>query len=175
MQLPPRRDASPTSRADDGAAMVEFAFVGLILAVFLFGIINMGVLLSFKQNMTQAASESARAAIPVVNDTTTPQDERYIVVDDTLNRTVGEFDQACNVDGLTCERKVHDCAANTDDYAAIVENLNADPACVTVRIEFDNTGGNRIMPAFPLIASFEPKTMSSQTTSRLVPVPQLTP
>ena len=172
--------------------MVEFAFVGVLLVVLLFGIINMGVLLSFKQNLTQAASESARSGIAVQNDTAndTPSntaaepfnDERYIVVDKTLNDTVGDHDKSCctpgestgspgfsSVGGMTCLRKIHDCAASTDDFTAIaVDRVDGD--CLTVRIEFDNTGSNRIMPAFPLIAALEPDTMSSQTTIRLVPV-----
>ncbi|MFP5322298.1 MAG: TadE/TadG family type IV pilus assembly protein [Acidimicrobiia bacterium] len=170
--------------------MVEFAFVGVLLVVLLFGIINMGVLLSFKQNLTQAASESARAGIAVENDdsdnttdgtTSEPySDERYEVVDDALNDTLGDHDKTCGtpgqdlgtaipVAGVTCLRKIHDCGANTDDYAAITaDRVTGD--CLTVRIVYDNTGSNRLMPAFPLIAAMEPDTMSSQTTVRLVPV-----
>ena len=58
--MSPARPRAP-HRPESGAAMVEFAFVGVLLVVLLFGIINMGVLLSFKQNLTQAASESARS------------------------------------------------------------------------------------------------------------------
>jgi Flp pilus assembly protein TadG len=172
--------------------MVEFAFVGVLLVVLLFGIINMGVLLSFKQNLTQAASESARAGIAVrnntANDTTANtaaepyNDERYIVVDKALNDTVDDHDKSCgtpgesttstgfvSVGGMRCLRKIHLCSANTDDFAAITPNRAAGD-CLTVRIEYDNTGSNRLMPAFPLIAAMEPETMSSQTTIRLVPV-----
>jgi len=175
-----------------GAAMVEFAFVGVLLVVLLFGIINMGVLLSFKQNLTQAASESARAGIAVQNDdsdNTTDgtaaepfSDERYEVIDETLNDTVDDHDKSCgqpgesavspgftSVGGMTCLRKIHDCGQSTDDFALIaVDRAGGD--CLTVRITYDNTGSNRIMPAFPLIAALEPDTMSSQTTIRLVPV-----
>lgn len=172
--------------------MVEFAFVGVLLVVLLFGIINMGVLLSFKQNLTQAASESARAGIAVRLDptddtaTTTAQepwdDERYEIVDQALNDTVSDHDKSCgqpgesatspgtsSVGGMTCLRKIHLCSEPTDDFDLIaVDRASGD--CLTVRIVFDNTGSNRIMPAFPLIAAMEPDTMSSQTTIRLVPV-----
>lgn len=171
--------------------MVEFAFVGVLLVVLLFGIINMGVLLSFKQNLTQAASESARAGIAVALDTTndTPantavepfSDERYAVVDKALNDTVADHDKSCgqprewsatptSTDGMTCLRKIHDCAdPNIDDFELIVPD-RADGDCLTVRIVYDNRGSARLMPAFPLIAAMEPDTMSSQTTIRLVPV-----
>jgi Flp pilus assembly protein TadG len=166
--------------------MVEFAFVGVLLVVLLFGIINMGVLLSFKQNLTQAASESARAGIAVVNDTSNDtasepyNDERYIVVDQALNDTVADHDKSCgqpgeyehsatSVGGMTCLRKIHDCSADTSNFAAISpDRANGD--CLTVRITYDNRGPHRLMPAFPLIAMLEPDTMSSQTTIRLVPV-----
>lgn len=178
-------------RRDDGAAMVEFAFVGVLLVVLLFGIINMGVLLSFKQNLTQAASESARAGIAVVNDdtdntsdgtTSEPfSDERYEVVGAALNDTLADHDKSCgvageskmtaaSVSGVVCLRKIHACSASTADFAAITANRAAGD-CLTVRIEYSNSGPHRIMPAFPLIAALEPDTMSSQTTVRLVPVP----
>lgn len=166
--------------------MVEFAFVGVLLVVLLFGIINMGVLLSFKQNLTQAASESARAVVGVADDPDTTSavhpydDERYEVVDQALEDTVGDHDQTCGTPGedtstavpgggLTCLRKIHDCAADTSVFAAITPDRTTG-RCLTVRIIFDNSGSNRLMPAFPLIANLEPDTMSSQTTVRLVPV-----
>lgn len=166
--------------------MVEFAFVGVLLVVLLFGIINMGVLLSFKQNLTQAASESARAVIAVAEDGDPLNgDERYQAVDEALNDTIADHDQSCGTPaetetaavpagGITCVRKIHACAANTDDFAAIAPDT-ANGGCLTVKIIFDNTGSNRLMPAFPLIASLEPDRMSSQTTVRLVPVPALNP
>ena len=144
------------------------------------------------QNLTQAASESARAGIADVNDdddnstdgtASEPfSDERYEVVDLALNDTVDDHDKSCgqpgeseaspgfsSVGGMTCLRKIHDCGQSTDDFAAIaVDRAGGD--CLTVRIAFDNTGSNRFMPAFPLIAALEPDTMSSQTTIRLVPV-----
>lgn len=45
--------------------MVEFAFVGILLFVLLFGIVNFGVLLSAKNQITQAANEGARAGVSV--------------------------------------------------------------------------------------------------------------
>lgn len=45
-----------------GAAAVEFALVVPLLLVFLFGIISYGYMLSFRQSISQAAAEGARAA-----------------------------------------------------------------------------------------------------------------
>lgn len=176
--MPTARHRAP-HRRDDGAAMVEFAFVGVLLVVLLFGIINMGVLLSFKQNLTQAASESARAVVGVPDDDTTPADERYAVVDAALQDTVSDHDKTCGTPGetkasavpaggMTCLRMVHACGTTKVDYSTLTPAPGG--GCITVRVEFDNTGSNRIMPAFPLIAALEPETMSSQTTIRLAPV-----
>ena len=170
----------PQTRRDDGAAMVEFAFVGVLLVVLLFGIINMGVLLSFKQNLTQSASESARAAIGVKSDGDASNgDERYQVVDAALANTLADHDKSCGTPGetealaaptvgVTCLRMVHECGVTKVDYATL--SPDPDGGCVTVRLVYDNSGPHRIMPAFPLIAAMEPDSMSSQTTIRLVPV-----
>lgn len=45
--------------------MVEFAFVGVLLMLLLFGIVNFGVLLSVKNQVTQAANEGARSGVSV--------------------------------------------------------------------------------------------------------------
>ncbi|MDP3892583.1 TadE/TadG family type IV pilus assembly protein [Nocardioides sp.] len=50
-----RRDAS-------GAAAVEFALVVPLLLVIILGIISYGFMLSFRQSISQAAAEGARAA-----------------------------------------------------------------------------------------------------------------
>jgi len=56
-----------TIRRDDerGTSVVEFAMVSVPLLLLLFGIILFSVALSFKQSVTQAATEGARAAAPV--------------------------------------------------------------------------------------------------------------
>lgn len=49
-------------RCDRGAAAVEFAIVVPLLCLLIFGIISYGMMLSFRQNLSQAAAEGARAA-----------------------------------------------------------------------------------------------------------------
>ena len=61
------RDISNRSgcrRRDDerGTALVEFSISAALLLVLLFGIASYGYMLSFKQGLTQAAAEGARAA-----------------------------------------------------------------------------------------------------------------
>src|SRR5947208_1481923 len=48
-------------RGERGATLVEFSISASLLLLLLFGIISYGYVLSFKQGMTQAAAEGARA------------------------------------------------------------------------------------------------------------------
>jgi Flp pilus assembly protein TadG len=45
-----------------GAVLVEMALVVTFLSLVVFGIISFGILLGYRQNLTQAATEAARAA-----------------------------------------------------------------------------------------------------------------
>lgn len=164
--------------------MVEFAFVAVLFFTLLIGIISFGVLLAFKQNMTQAASESARASIAVEDDDTTPVDERKEVALSSMAASMGEFDRECDVTA-TCMVLVHDCdsAANfgtipdpqNSTAMALWQGPEPENTCLTARIEFTNSGSSRILPPFPIISAFEPDTLTSQTTVRLVAVSSVTP
>ena len=57
-------------RGDEGAALVEFALISILLLTLLFGIINFGLILSFRQDVTRAAAEGARGgavAVPLAS------------------------------------------------------------------------------------------------------------
>lgn len=49
-------------RSDRGAAALEFALVSVPLLYLVFGIIIFGIMLGFRQNVSQSAAEGARAA-----------------------------------------------------------------------------------------------------------------
>ncbi len=165
--------------------MVEFAFVMVLFFSLIFGIIDFGVLLAFKQNMTQSVSEAARASIAVVDDaSTTSTDERKDVALSSMEAAMTEFNRVCG-ETAYCLVAIHECDTEFDfdtikgeDRATLVKPVQApateplDP-CLSTHIEFDNTGDGRILPPFPIISSFEPDTLSSQTTVHLVPVPSL--
>jgi Flp pilus assembly protein TadG len=50
-------------RDEDGAEMVEFAFVVVLLIALLYGIVSYGLILSAQSTVTQAAADGARAGI----------------------------------------------------------------------------------------------------------------
>lgn len=158
-------------RTESGAAMVEFAFVGVLLILLLLGIVVMGLLLSFKQNITQAAAEGARSVVGVVDDPATPPptDERDTEVEATLNTVVAEYtDSGCGTSGISCQWKIHPCTADTSDFDLLLDDrLSNQPECITVRVEFANSGSTRLLPKIPLISNLEPETLASQSTGRL--------
>lgn len=175
-----RRGRNLTATNDErGTGLIEFAMVGLLFFTIIFGIISFGVLLTFKQNMTQAASESARASLAVVDkDTTSSVDERKDVAVLSMESALTEFDRECGTN-VKCLVVIHECNTDPDFTVALTQarpdlvKPNAseptDP-CLTSRVEYENRGDDRILPPFPIIAKFEPDGFSSQTTIRLAPV-----
>ncbi|HSP28344.1 MAG TPA: TadE/TadG family type IV pilus assembly protein [Ilumatobacteraceae bacterium] len=149
----------PQTRRDDGAAMVEFAFVGVLLVLLLTGLISFGLILSFKQNLTQAAAEGARAGAVA------PAGESAAHATAATENAVASFDRDCvdASDGLTCVPPlVTDCGETIDDG-------NDDPAvpnCITVRLEYDYDN-NPLLPKFPILANMYPKTMSASSTAQV--------
>lgn len=79
-----------------GAAAVEFALVVPLLVTLLFGIISYGYLLSFRQSVSQAAAEGARAAA-VAPATSDREAIAFAAIETTLDATCAAGD-----DSLSC-------------------------------------------------------------------------
>lgn len=127
-----RRREPHRSRGDDGAALVEFALVSILLFMLVFGIITYGLVLSFKQDMTRAAAEGARAgavALPV--GAQTPAEAATAAADNAVSEAVREFGGSFS--GTGCAREGMACGPAT------VGPCGAEPTrqCVTVHLEFD--------------------------------------
>lgn len=157
--MPSARSRAP-HRRDDGAAMVEFAFVGVLLVFFVLGIIHFGLLLSFKQDMTRAAAEGARAgavaATPAV---------AFAETEAATAEAVDGFDKDCSAaDGLTCNINLHPCAT------PVAEGTPSTPAstgdCVTVELVYDYDQ-HPLLPKIPLIAAMLPDTIRDTSVARL--------
>jgi Flp pilus assembly protein TadG len=149
---------SPARRArgDRGVAMVEFAFVMILLFTLIFGIIHFGYLFAFKSSMTQAVNDGARQAAVVEDDTSTVEDEREEAARDGLDTETGAFDKSCTdipdtSDGLTCSVSIAPC----DPL------VPAGAECLTAELDFDNTGDNQLLPAPPLIGGLIPDTLTA--------------
>lgn len=120
------------------------AIVVGLLAMFLFGIITFGIILSFKQSLTQASNEAARAAAVA---------PRSSAVDATpvtraraaANRVASGWGAECGKDGLTCSFVIAPCSNGTGTTS-----------CMTVVLRYDLAGHPRT-PVIPIVSSALPK------------------
>lgn len=154
-------------RGDGGAALVEFAFLAVLLCLLLFGIINFGLILSFKQDMTRAAAEGARAGAVVYR----PNDDdaeraaaTYAATRQATEQAVDGFNQECDVDGLACHINLHSCA--TDVAPGTPDNPSSTGDCVTVELVYDYDQ-HPLLPEIPLLSAVLPDTIRDRSVARL--------
>ena len=168
--LPANADTSvPTRRGDRGAAMVEFALVSLLLVLLVVGILNFGLILSFKQDVTRAAAEGARtgavAQPPGVVPPSAAADPRHVAATAGTEDAVEGFDKTCGVDGMDCDVIIHDC--DTVPVAGSVAYFdNGVDDCVTVELTYDYDSFPLIVEP-PILASVLPDTIRSKSVARL--------
>lgn len=135
-------------RAERGAALVEFSIVVVMLISLLFAMVSFGYILSFKQGITQAAAEGARTAAVA------PVGTAEAAATASADRSVGAFDQQCNVEGLNCNVTVAACAnAPTAD-------------CITVEMVYDYATFP-LLPPLPLISAILPDTLQSSAVAQV--------
>ena len=152
---------TPRARGDGGSAVLEFALISVLLFTLIFGIINFGLILSFKQDMTRAAAEGARAGAVAYPATTALADATA-----ATNEAVKGFSDrfatsGCATTGLTCNETVHDCGVATSGNAAI-------PDCVTVELIYDYENHPLLVPV-PLISAFLPTEIRAKSDARVNP------
>lgn len=117
-------------RDDRGAASVELAIILLPLMVLVFGIIGYGYMLSFRQAISQAAAEGARAA--AVTPAGLSNTDRELRALDAINRSVG-YGVDCSHPSMTCTVTfdaacgLHGCVSVALAYA-----YDADPLIPTL-------------------------------------------
>lgn len=146
-----------------GAALVEFSIVMVLLFTLLLGIITFGLVLSLKQTVTQAAAEGARSAVaafgaPVAADMNLRKADA-VARAEARAREVMDWVEQDHPGATTYEVDVHDCDGTVDTAAL--------PDCIRVRIVYDHTGDNRVVPSLPLIDAFLPSSISSQADVEL--------
>jgi Flp pilus assembly protein TadG len=170
------RGAHPGPRrghGDGGAAILEFTLVAVLLLTIVFGIINFGLILSFKQDMTRAAAEGARAgAVALPSTVFGVSDTRRLAAVAATDEAVAGFEKTCGADGLTCVVQIHDCNYSIlpGDHSPTPDSNgydnNALPDCVTVRLIYDYEAHPLLAPV-PMIAAFLPDEVSAKSVVRL--------
>ncbi|MEO7427928.1 MAG: TadE/TadG family type IV pilus assembly protein [Acidimicrobiales bacterium] len=153
----PRPDAR-RCRDDAGTAILEFTLVAVLLLTIVFGIINFGLILSFKQDMTRAAAEGARAAAVAY-----PASTAVATATTATQQAVQGFNKSCNSGGLTCLIRQHDCS---ETVLPDVADNPLDPNCVQVDLTYDYAGHPLLVPV-PLIAPFLQKEIRATSDARV--------
>jgi Flp pilus assembly protein TadG len=146
-----------------GATLVEFSLIMVLLFTLLLGIISFGLILSLKQTITQGASEGARAAVaafgtPLATDMDARKADAVARAEARAREVMGWVEDD-HPGATTYEVEVHDCDGPADTAAV--------PDCIRVRIVYDHTGDNRVVPALPLIDALLPSRISSQADVEL--------
>ena len=104
MGLSTERDGR-RARGDQGVALVEFSFVMVLLFTIVFGIIHYGLILSFKQDMTRAAAEAARAgAVAMPADHANVEAQAQAAADEAAKEFGGSTwsNDGCSRAGMSC-------------------------------------------------------------------------
>jgi len=152
----PRSDerAMRRGRGEEGAALLEFALVGVLLCTLIFGIIGFGEMLSFKQDLTRAAAEGARGGA-VAYPSTGAQSKAVA----GTNAAVGSFGKTCGTGGLTCTiPATYDC----DGAGA------GTTKCVSVELSYDYEH-HPLIANLPFVSVFMPKTLTAKSVAEINP------
>jgi Flp pilus assembly protein TadG len=157
-----RRQAARRGRGDEGASFVEFALISIVLFTILFGIINFGLILSFRQDVTRAAAEGARGGAVALPSTTYPSYSAAAkaaatsATNDAVQKIGGKFKNlGCGTDGMTCT--VADPAPCPSQSAY---------TCVTVTVSY----AYKAKPLYgnlPFVSLFNPQTVSATSVVRI--------
>ncbi len=141
-----RRDGA-TSEPERGAALVETALVMVPLMLLAFGIISFSSVMAVKQNLVQATSEGARAAVVATSDA------------DAITRAEAAVREAvsawgtCGEAGLTCPTPtIASCPDSGGD-------------CITVTVRFDQR--THPLVNVPLVNLLTPAVVRSTSSARL--------
>lgn len=123
--------------------MIEMAVVVGLLAMLLFGIITVGVTLGFRQSMTQATDDAARAAAVA------PYDKAVERATAAVNRSASAWGAKCNDGGgLTCSFPIDPCPEGGGQ-------------CMSIELTYDLKNHPRIASA-ALLDGALPNTMTTR-------------
>lgn len=146
-----KKDRLRRGRGDDGAALVEFALVSILLFVLVFAIIHFGWLLSFKQDMTRAAAEGARAGAVAF-----PPSQALTNAEQATEEAVEGMGKSCTAEGMTCNVTLGACADGS--------GYTGD--CVTVELLYDQAE-YPLLGSAPFVSAFMPDQLRSVSVARV--------
>ncbi len=150
--------AGPTGRRwrrwddEQGAVLVEFALVVVMLVVLLYGIVAFGMTLALRQSMGQATGEAVRAGIVFPGDDLAKEAEAERIAADTT-------------DGLGKP-------GYSDIDAQVAACTTGGGNCITVTYVYRyGEPGAAIIPPLPGLGVLLPNTLTAAATGQIVPGP----
>jgi Flp pilus assembly protein TadG len=166
----PEHRRAGRAEGDDGVAVVEFAMVSVLLCLLIFGIIHFGLILSFKQDVTRAAAEGARAgavAFPAVGAEALADPNlranAWVQADLATRQAVEGFDQSCGA-AMACNVNLHPCNATVPPRTPSNPTSRGD--CVTVELVYDYAN-YPLLARIPIMSAFLPETIRASSVARL--------
>ena len=141
-----RRCASGTER---GSVLVEFAFVFGLFVLVIYALISVGMILAAKNSLTHAAAEGARAAVGVVDNPRTPEDERVLRAEAKVGESLDWFGSKYQPDDT--KAKVGPCGG---------------AECITVKITFPYES-RPLVPPTPGLGLVLPSNLTSTAVVEL--------
>jgi len=131
---------------------VELALLIAPIVILLFGIIIYGYLMSFRQNMTSAAAEGARAG--AIAPSTTGDVKAKADATTATDQALNSFGEGCGNGRTTCLVVVTTCPSPSTQR------------CVTVTVTYDYEH-NPLMPDVPIVSAAIPSTFVSSSTAQV--------
>ncbi len=147
-----------TSRRDDerGAAMVEFALIAPLLLALVFAVVSFGWMLSYRQGVSQAAVEGARAIAVAPSGATNLQSRAESAID----RSLGSYGISCTGGSLKRDGVVVGTCTITPRTAC---STGSTSSCATVTIDH-RYRDNPLLPSFPGLGITLPEDLSYSTS-----------
>lgn len=140
-------------RDEQGAEMVEFAFVVILLMALLYGIVSYGLILSAQSTVTQAAADGARAGI--VNATNAVATAEGQAGSDVSWMGKGACDEPHAVPPTGNASSPISCVASSAPCTSNTSNT-----CLTVTVTYQY-GRSPLFPELPGMGVITPSTISS--------------
>ncbi len=162
-------DAGACGSRDRGAAAVEFAIVVPFLCFLLFAIIDYGYMLSFRQALSQAAAEGARAAAvapaSVPNTASGNADSLQNRAVQAVNQGLSSYDVACTTGGLLMHGTDH-AGVCTVSLPQACTGSTTGAMCVEVTLAYTYSD-DPLLPSFPGVGVVLPDTMTYTTEAQV--------
>jgi hypothetical protein len=140
------------AKSEDGAVLVEFALVFVLFIFILYALVAFGTALALKQSVTHAAAEGARAAVGVVDNPDTAEDEREVKAIDEVRDSLDWIGDKYSDDDV--EARVDPCSDGSTD------------SCIFVTISYPYND-KPIVPAAPGLGIVLPDTMTSKAVVKI--------